>query len=179
MTRKELYGACAVYFRLLETKNIFESEVNEPKKISNDQIGRMVLSRVASETQESSNIWCCLGTIKGKDENDRIELYYKLLDLETVEPKFISILEYGDFCRNNSVILLDEFLKTYSFTVSDNIEGYTRLRNLFLDDLAKKVFNLNSNKVSLEDLGNHYDKVIAYYKKIGKETITSFKGHNR
>ena len=121
MTRKELCGAYAAYSRLLEAKDNLEQNIEKSKKISKEELAHMVLSDVARNTKESSNIWCCLGTINGKDENDRSELYYKFLDLETIEPKLISILEYGDFCRNNAVVLLAEFLKLYGFTVADSI----------------------------------------------------------
>jgi len=192
MTKKELIDGVSMYYDILKVNRagrtdfdeivddeVFENLYEGKSIVINSlpgihKVATLVFSKIARQTKESSEIWCCLGTIKGNDEHDKLELYYKFLDLETMTPKFVSSLEYSDFCKNNTVIFLDEFLDMYYPNLSNDLNGYIELRNLYISDIAKIILNLNFDldKFNLNRICNHYDKVVAYFKKIGRETIS-------
>lgn len=190
MTRKDLVDGVSMYYDFLKiglgtrstlrgvaTDEVFDEmykgdSVIIKKLPGHLQFATMIFSKIALETEESSNIWCLLGTFKKKNEN---KIIHRFIDLETMKEKDISILEYGEFCRNNSVVLLSEIYPD----VSNMSEAFLEYRNIYLVEIAKMVLNLNIDEIELNTFSNYYDDLIKKFKKDGKVTIKSFKGHNR
>lgn len=180
MTRKDLISIISSYQRLIEEKEDLE-KFFDGKKINNLEIAKKVISSVAKNTEESSNIWVYIGAFKTSDsDNELLDRYYCFVDLETCKERYIPSLEYGEFCRCNSVILLDNYYEIYGVEYilrkGKNapilgIEGFNILRNIFLSNLSFYLLNPNNDNINVEDFSKHYNDVVNSYKKDGKLTL--------
>ena len=181
MTRNDLFRIVYSYNGVMEGKEYLEKSVDDEKKIKNLDIAKQIVSSVAKNTGESSNIWVYIGALKTSDSNDKLlDRYYCFIDLETCKEKYISSLEYGEFCRCNSVILLDNYYEIYGVEYilgkGKNepilgIEGFNILRNIFLSNLSFYLLNPNNDNINVEDFSKHYNDVVNSYKKDGKLTL--------
>lgn len=73
----------------------------------------IILGEKANETNTSSDILCYFGIVKENNES-----YHMFLDLETMAPKYVTLLEFGNFCRENSIVSLDEII---SYIIQKNL----------------------------------------------------------
>lgn len=189
MEKKEIIDAISDYydfllkfklenetFRNTESKmddglNLYEGNSKEINRLSNShKLITMILGDRASKSEKVSGIWCYFGISKENNEN-----YHVFLDLETMKPKYVTLLEYGDFCRENSVIVLDEIIKMYYPKEANRLNAFLEFRNLYLSEIARVALALNLNEIDIYTFGEHYDNIVSKYKKIGDTTIKDFK----
>ena len=189
MTKKEIIDVISDYYEFLlnfksdnetlrniELKidkglNLYEGNSKEIKRLSNShKLVTMILGEMARKTEISSGIWCYFGISKENNEN-----YHIFLDLENLEQKYVSFLEYGDFCRENSVIILDEIIKMYYPNEANKLNAFFEFRNLYLSEIARIALGLNLDEIDIYTFGDHYDNIVSKYKKIGDTTIKDFK----
>ena len=159
-----------------EFLNFYNGNSQILNSLSNShKLATMIFDSVARKTKESSGIWCYFGAVKGNGDLGNLESYHRFLDLETMEPRIISTLEYGDFCRNNSVIIFDKIYPSEN----DNLTNFLEFRNSYLSDISKVFLNVDLDKFKLDKFGKHYDKIVNNYKKLGRLTIDIVKDKYR
>lgn len=181
MTRKDLDKIICSYFDLLIENKSLEQSIGNGKKIEPKDIAQLLISSVAKNTEESSNILVYIGAFKTSDsDNELLDRYYCFVDLETCKERYIPSLEYGEFCRCNSVILLDNYYEIYGVEYilgkGKNepilgIEGFNIIRNIFLSNLSFYLLNPHNDNINVEDFSKHYNDVVNSYKKDGKLTL--------
>lgn len=191
MKKKEIIDAVSIYYNFLKDNKFnkvnlrsVELEIEErdldfykgySQVLTNlsdlHKIATIILDSVARKTKESSDIWCYFGAVKGNGDSGNIESYHRFLDLETMEPRIISSLEYGDFCRDNSVIILDKMYPNNT----DNLTNFLEFRNLYLSEISKVFLNVNLDDFKLDIFGKHYDRVVNNYKRLGRMSIEIIK----
>lgn len=171
MTRKDLIRIIYSYKGLLEEKDKLEKSIGNSKKIDEKDIIKGIISSVLRNTSLSSNIWVCIGAFKTNDINAAVlERYYCFTDLETCKERVVSSLEYGEFCRNNSVIMLESYFEKFRKEFGFGIEGFNILRNNFILEISFYLLNRGVNNINIDDFENHYNRIVNRYKKDGKLT---------
>ena len=167
MTRKDLDKIICTYFDLLIENKSLEQSIGNGKKIEPKDIAQLLISSVAKNTRSSSNIWVCIGTIN--QDTDKSQRYYYFVDLERCLGRYIPSLEYGEFCRTNTVIILEKYFEKFRKEFVFGIEGFNTLRNNYIIELSS--YLLNSSSVNIEDFSNHYNRIVTRYKKDGELTL--------
>ena len=171
MTRKDLISIISSYQRLIEEKEDLEKFV-DGKKINNLEIAKKVISSVAKNTDESCGIWICIGTFKAHDSNDDIlDRYYCFIDLETCKEMLVPSLEYGEFCRKNSVIMLDKYFEMYDMEPFYGLEGFKKFRELFISSISFYLINAELPNINIDNFSKYYSRKVDNYKIDGNSTL--------
>lgn len=185
MTSIELKLATITYDELLVPKQTFGSikekyaSADKDEKLGfaenqilnglsvEQQLATIIFSEVAKSTKNSSNIWVYMNFNKAKENDGTVGGYHAFIDLESIELKFVPSLEYGDFCRNNSIINLNEYCKFLNISFQNKSEAFNLIRTLYFSEIARVD--------KFDNIDEHYKNVVDSFKRDGRYTIQQAK----